>query len=71
MILVSLEWLRGEAMAQGLALSEEDLKLIQAQVEKNKKALATIRPRETHGLEPPYQFAPGMDHPTCAGLRND
>lgn len=60
MNLVSLDWLRAEAAAQGLALTDQDLEAIRADVEKNKAALATIRPDKTQGLEPPCQFV----HPT-------
>jgi hypothetical protein len=59
MISVSLKWLKAEATAQGLSLTDEDLEAIGRQVEKNKTALAGVRPQETHGLEPPYIFAPG------------
>ena len=55
---MSLEWLRAEATAQGLPLTDEDLETIRDQVEKNKTALAAVRPQQTHGLEPPYIFVP-------------
>ena len=71
MISVSLEWLRDEATRQGLFLTDEDLEVIRDLVEKNRSALAAVRPEETHGLEPPYLFAPGMYRPGGKDVARD
>jgi hypothetical protein len=56
------DW-RGEAVAHGLTLSDDDLTFIRDQVERVKAALAAQRPGVTEGLEPPYRFAPPLSPP--------
>ena len=51
-----MRWLEGEAEAQGLPLSAEDLEAIARIVLDNKNSLAKVRPIHTWGLVPPYEF---------------
>jgi hypothetical protein len=53
-----LNWLRREAVEQGLVLTEEDLLAILNSLNKTKAALVHSRPDQTEGLEPPYPFRP-------------
>jgi hypothetical protein len=50
------EWLRAEALAQGLALTDADVDAIYERLALVKAALAAQRPEQTETLEPPYRF---------------
>lgn len=53
-----LELLRAEATRQGLALTDEDLKAIQAILEPIQADLARLRSMTSEIFEPPYHFTP-------------
>lgn len=59
---VSMEWLRGEAVNQGLTqLTEGDLAAIKGLLESAKGDLRRKRPQRTEGLETPYTFMAARD----------
>jgi hypothetical protein len=55
---VSLDWLRDEAVAQGLNLSAGDLEAIPFRLEEVKSCLASARETDSWTLESPYRFVP-------------